>query len=60
MISRIPLVIEMGEQLRAGEKISVGQFTAAYGQLLEYFPKEATNSLEKMVGAFFEVCCCHF
>ncbi|KAL8566377.1 hypothetical protein ACOMHN_049335 [Nucella lapillus] len=55
MMSKMPLVMAMGDNLRAGNKISEDEFAAAYGQLLAAYPVVAKNSLEKMVGAFFEV-----
>ena len=55
MMDKMPLVVAIGNQVRCGGKISEDEFVAAYGQLISVYPQLAKDSLEKMVGAFFEV-----
>ena len=55
MLEKMSLVVAMDNNLRAGLKISEDDFAAAYGQLIQSYPQIAIESLEKMVGAFFEV-----
>ncbi|KAK7101681.1 sarcoplasmic calcium-binding protein-like [Littorina saxatilis] len=55
MMKKMPLVVAMGNKVRSGARISEDEFTQAYGQLIEVYPQLAKESLEKMVGAFFEV-----
>lgn len=45
----------MVDMIKAGNKITEDDFTSAYGQLITAHPELAKESLEKMVGTFFEV-----
>lgn len=55
MKQKMPLVVNMVDMIKAGNKITEDDFTSAYGQLITAHPELAKESLEKMVGTFFEV-----